>query len=724
MIKLARNLAHILKTYDFTQATHNIRTYGFSTFLENAIREVSKSPSQSVEKEFKFPDSSMGLPEEWRDYGMLRESISKMEKSRLTEVRSWPAEIESIDEKKIASYAESLEFSENAAPQISLVIPVYNNIKFTIECLLSIRKYTEQLSYEVIIVDDCSTDETGEILSNIRGLIYAKNSENLGFLRSSNLGATKARGKYIVFLNNDAQATFEWLRELINTFIDFQDVGAVGPKILFPDGRLQEAGALINPDCTTSLIGYGDDPEKPRYNYVKDVEYCSGACLAIETEVFHGLGGFNDDLAPAYYEDVDLCLRIRQKGLRVLYNPKAVIVHHLNVSSNSIGNTYKTRCITRNRQKICDKWQSRIDELNHLRLIAFYLPQFHPIPENDRWWGKGFTEWRNVAKAKPNYEGHYQPHLPADLGFYDLRLEEVMEEQAELAKRYGISGFCYYYYWFGGKRLLERPIEQMLKSGKPDFPFCLCWANENWTRKWDGRDNEMLMAQAHSEEDDILLIKDVMRYMRNKNYIRINGKPLFLVYRINLFPDIRRTVRIWRDICRAEGVGEIYLAMVESFEHAGAKDDPVGYGFDASVEFPPHSSGASIQVPGKLHNANFKGVVLDYRRAVLNYAKKEVPDYVRFRTVMPSWDNTARRQNNSHSFAYSTPGSYQAWLEFILKQTREQNFGDERLVFINAWNEWAEGAHLEPDQRYGHGFLEATRNAMEAGLLKKNRPAS
>lgn len=719
MIKLARNLAHILKTYDFTQATNNIRTYGLSTFLENAIREMSKAASPPEKEDLQFSYSPMDTPEEWRDYGTTLESISQMKKSRLAEVRPKPLELESIDEKKLASYAESLEFSENAAPQISIIIPVYNNLKFTIECLLSIRKYTEQLSYEVIIIDDCSTDESGEILPKIRGLIYVKNAENQGFLRSSNHGAKKARGKYVVFLNNDAQATFEWLRELVNTFIEFKDVGAVGPKILFPDGRLQEAGVLINHDCTTSLIGYGDDPENPRYNYVKDVEYCSGACLALETEVFHELGGFNDDLAPAYYEDVDLCLRVREKGLRVIYNPKAVIVHHLNVSSNSIGNTYKTQCITRNRQKIREKWQSRIDELNFIRLIAFYLPQFHPIPENDRWWGKGFTEWRNVAKAKPNYEGHYQPHLPADFGFYDLRVEEVMEEQAELAKRYGINGFCYYYYWFGGKRLLERPIERMLKTGKPDLPFCLCWANENWTRKWDGMDNEVLMAQTYSEEDEILLIKDIMRYMQNKNYIRINGRPLFLVYRINLFPDIRRTVKVWRETCRADGVGEIYLAMVESFEHAAVRDNPAEYGFDAAVEFPPHFAGAGIQVPGKLLNTSFKGAAQDYRKTVHNYAKKEVPGSVRFRTVMPSWDNTPRRQNDSLVFAYSSPGSYQAWLEFILKQTREQNFGDERLVFINAWNEWAEGAHLEPDQRYGHSFLEATRNAKEAGLLKK-----
>src|SRR5919109_5123826 len=158
------------------------------------------------------------------------------------------------------------------------------------------------------------------------------------------------------------------------------------------------------------------------------------------------------------------------------------------------------------------------------KLIAYYLPQYHPIPENDAWWGKGFTEWANVAKARPNYLGHYQPHLPADLGFYDLRVEETMEQQAALAQRYGIEGFCYFYYWFAGKRLLDMPLERMLRTGRPDFPFCIAWANENWTRRWDGRDHEILIAQQHSDNDDRAVISDMMRYLRRRNYIRVNGK--------------------------------------------------------------------------------------------------------------------------------------------------------------------------------------------------------
>lgn len=349
-----------------------------------------------------------------------------------------------------------------------------------------------------------------------------------------------------------------------------------------------------------------------------------------------------------------------------------------------------------------------------VRLIAFYLPQFHPIPENDSWWGKDFTEWTNVKKGRPNFVGHYQPRLPGDLGFYDLRDPDIMERQASLCKTYGVQGWCFYYYWFAGKRLLDLPLNQMIANSRPDIPFCLCWANENWTKKWDGGDNAILIAQRHSDEDDKVVIMDLIRYMRHPNYIRINGKPLLLIYRIALFPHIARTVEQWRQICRAQEIGEIYLVMVESWEVMGP--NPATFGFDASVEFPPHNMlFRPVAPPGWLLNAEFAGTILDYREGVLRSIGSQTANFVRFRTVMPSWDNTARRQNTPHIFVNSSPGAYQAWLETALAMTSEERRGDERIVFINAWNEWAEGAYLEPDQRYGYQFLEATLKAREKG---------
>src|SRR4029077_7166935 len=199
-----------------------------------------------------------------------------------------------------------------------------------------------------------------------------------------------------------------------------------------------------------------------------------------------------------------------------------------------------------------------------VKLIAFYLPQYHPIPENDDWWGKGFTEWTNVTKARPWFRGHYQPHLPADLGFYDLRLPETREAQANLARQYGIHGFCYYHYWFNGRRLLERPFNEVLASGSPDFPFCLCWANENWTRAWDGLEREVLIQQHYDSNDDLAHIRWLANAFRDPRYIRVHGKPLFLVYRVASLPDPMQTVSIWREEARRLGIGELFLCAVES----------------------------------------------------------------------------------------------------------------------------------------------------------------
>ena len=234
-----------------------------------------------------------------------------------------------------------------------------------------------------------------------------------------------------------------------------------------------------------------------------------------------------------------------------------------------------------------------IDADNGVRLIAFYLPQYHPIPENDEWWGKGFTEWRNVVRAKPLFKGHYQPHLPADLGFYDLRVPETREAQAELAQTHGITGFCYYHYWFNGRRVLNRPFDEVLRTGSPRLPFCLCWANENWTRRWDGANSDVLLQRRYSAEDDQAHIEHLIAAFSDDRYIKINGRPLFLVYRTISLPRPAQTAEIWRKACRAAGFPDLYLMRVES----DRKDiEPATIGFDGAVEFAPHW--AWIPAPG------------------------------------------------------------------------------------------------------------------------------
>ena len=350
------------------------------------------------------------------------------------------------------------------------------------------------------------------------------------------------------------------------------------------------------------------------------------------------------------------------------------------------------------------------------QLIAFYLPQFHPIPENDRFWGKGFTEWTNVTRATPQFVGHYQPRLPGELGFYDLRLIDVQRRQVELAKLYGIGGFCFYFYWFNGQRLLETPLEQYLANAELDLPFCLCWANENWTRAWDGRSKEVLIAQHHSPEDDLAFIQHLARYLADPRYIRVKGKPLVIVYRPGLLTAPHETAGRWRSWCRDQGLGEIFLAYVQSFESV----DPAKYGFDAAIEFPPNNMHCP-PYPGEVEllNPSFSGLVFDWEFFVRRSESFQQPSYTLFRGVCPSWDNEARRPGRGTVMFGSTPEGYRQWLKNVLQDTVSR-FDDqsERLIFINAWNEWAEGAYLEPDLRYGYAYLQATRDAIDDGAIR------
>jgi lipopolysaccharide biosynthesis protein len=340
-----------------------------------------------------------------------------------------------------------------------------------------------------------------------------------------------------------------------------------------------------------------------------------------------------------------------------------------------------------------------------VKVIAFYLPQFHPIKENDEWWGAGFTEWRNVTRARPNFVGHYQPHQPADLGYYDLRVPETRQQQADLARQYGVYGFCYYHYWFSGRRVLERPFNEVLNSGSPDFPFCLCWGNEDWTRTWIDTDNDILLAQRHEPEDIERFIVDLIPAFRDPRYIRVDQKPLLLVYRVDLITDIQHAADVWRRICEREGLNGLYLAAVQFL----GIDDPRLYNFDAAVEFPPHNYIGDDTLPSEpitYTNPDCRGWASDYEKVLRKALNRPTPDYVLFRGAMPSWDNTARRQDTSHFFINSSPAAFGYWMTELVQHTRLSHSAGHRLIFVNAWNEWAEGCHLEPDLKYGHAFLE------------------
>jgi Glycosyltransferase WbsX/Glycosyl transferase family 2 len=354
------------------------------------------------------------------------------------------------------------------------------------------------------------------------------------------------------------------------------------------------------------------------------------------------------------------------------------------------------------------------------KLIAFYLPQFHPIPENSRWWGPGFTEWTNVTRAKPLFPGHQQPRLPRDLGFYDLRLPETREAQVRLAREHGIYGFCYYTYWLhNGKRLLEGPMEALLTDGAPDFPYCICWANESWTRSWDGGAADVLVDQSHDDATNAAFFEGMVPHFRDPRYIRVEGRPLLLIYRATLVPDIPAMLGQWRELAQRHGLAMPYMVAVEFFDVNA--ELIIARGFDAVCEFPPIISGADqsvVAVAATGISPEFHGRLLDYELLATWFERRPDPAYRRFKGVTLGWDNTARRGAQATVCVNFSIERYRNWLSSAIAQTVRNAPAGQRLVFINAWNEWAEGTYLEPDLQNGLGYLEATRDA----LLGSNVP--
>lgn len=360
-----------------------------------------------------------------------------------------------------------------------------------------------------------------------------------------------------------------------------------------------------------------------------------------------------------------------------------------------------------------------------IKPIAIYLPQFHPIPENNAWWGNGFTEWTNVSKAKPLFKDHYQPHLPADLGFYDLRLEEARLAQEALAKQKGIYGFCYYHYWFNGKRVLEEPLNLKLKNTKEDLPFIMCWANENWTRVWNGGESDVLLKQKYSEEDDYNHIQELISYFKDARYIKVNEKPMFIIYRPNLFPDIKSTIALWRAEVKKAGFPDMYLGCAKTSEYESLINND---GFDFAFEFQPNFSNRPKPIKNnflrrysyeflrriKSPLKNKYNLVYDYEAfAKLQMKKEFIPNC--YPTITPMWDNSARRKVNYFILHNSTPEKYKHWLKYIKDNYPWDNM-PESFLFINAWNEWAEGNHIEPCQKWGTAYLDVTNEIVS----KKN----
>lgn len=381
--------------------------------------------------------------------------------------------------------------------------------------------------------------------------------------------------------------------------------------------------------------------------------------------------------------------------------------------------------------------------MKRARVIALYLPQFHPIPENDEWWGPGFTEWTNVVQARPLFRGHYQPRIPADLGFYDLRLPEVREQQAALAREAGIEGFCYYHYWFGhGKQLLERPFNEVLASGKPDFPFCLCWANHDWTNKtWvkgnSLRRDSMIMQMHYDFDDHRAHFNALLPAFRDSRYLTVEGRPIFGIWAPRKFPNIDKFIELWQSMARENGLPGIhfvgYTDNVRTFvrdekgkksywdvnQAASVYKEILDMGFDAVI-----SSGlyrAQTLCKGRLRTllsmvgrSSFLPYYYrtDYERTMLNYYVEEDAWENVYPTLLPQWDRSPRAGKKTNPLVDSTPKKFQKTIERAL-QIIQNKRPEHQILFLKAWNEWGESNYVEPDLRYGHGYLDAIRNAIE-----------
>ncbi len=358
-------------------------------------------------------------------------------------------------------------------------------------------------------------------------------------------------------------------------------------------------------------------------------------------------------------------------------------------------------------------------------ILAHYLPQFHPIPENDVWWGKGFTEWTNTAKAKPLFRGHVQPNLPADLGFYDLRVPEVREQQAELARNHGITGFAYWHYWFGnGQQILERPFNEVLQSGQPDFPFCLAWANESWTGVWHGLKDQILMEQKYpGEADHILHFNHVLPAFQDKRYIKIDNKPIFIIYLPQFLPDTAKFTKLWNDLAIQNGFAGMFFIGIYTMDW-----DHKLEGFEEKSVHPLHQYMAMFEASSfrrKKNNLinflmqrlkstyNYSDLVRNY-----NFSWLDNNDFVP--TILPNWDNTPRSGKKGYIIHGSTPALFREHFMSVVQFVKQQTTNKNNIILLKSWNEWAEGNYLEPDSRWGTGYLEVIRDVLKEFDMDSN----
>lgn len=641
------------------------------------------------------------------DYEAFAEEVGHLKRRRLIRVFG---ETDPIPDPIRPDELDASDREKTRRHSITVLIPFFSGLDRLRGCVRSVLAQSYPGTVEIVIADDASEEDARSLAAEL-GVRCVRQEKNLGFLQNVNAAATSATGEFLLLLNDDCELRAHSLEVLAAGFRD-PHVGICGPKLVFPDGRLQEAGGAIFGAMNTEMVGLSAPPELPCYGFDRDADYVSGAALVIRRSLWESLGGFDPDLAPAYCEDLDLCVRASGEGWRIRYRSDALVEHAFSATSNALSRQYKYQNSIRNKIKLVRKHEDRTAHYSKVLVGAFYLPQFHDVAENDYWWGRGFTDWANTVKAESHYRGHEQPRLPTELGFYDLNSPEVIEKQFDLARSHGVDFFNIYYYRFGDTTILDRPLQNILRNPSLRVRFACCWANENWARRWDGGDEAVLLKQDYSEASLDAVIDDFLTYAEDPRYLRVGGKPTFSFYRPLLVDRFAAFADRFRQAAHERGHGEVLLKGVMSMELGRVEKSATELGLDALLEFPPHDVGVEMDTTSLDATSAFEGRVFDYAKSNLYMIERRWKYPVRvYPTVFPSWDNTPRQDHRAHSFFGASPGRFQIAMEEALTHSIHFHPAGERVVYINAWNEWAEGAVMEPDRHFGRGWLNAVRNA-------------
>jgi len=357
--------------------------------------------------------------------------------------------------------------------------------------------------------------------------------------------------------------------------------------------------------------------------------------------------------------------------------------------------------------------------MNTAKIIAYYLPQFHPVPENDKWWGTGFTEWTNVGRAKPLFKGHYQPRVPADLGYYDLRLPKIRKQQAEMAQYAGIEGFCYWHYWFAGKRLLEQPFNEIIQTGTPDFPFCLAWANESWTGVWNNDHKRILIEQTYPGREDVIKhFYANLQAFKDSRYIKVEGRIVFVIYKPLNLPNAKEFIDLWNNLAVQNGLQGFYFIAV-STNPTYEVDKILSLGYDAVNVYNLKDVINKTSIFSRIN----KGISRKFFAGRLSLTKYEYEEIIEnwingrdyqeniIPTILPQWDNSPRSGRRAIIINNSTPNKFDKHVKSMLNLVSEK---ENKLLFLKSWNEWAEGNYVEPDLRYGKGYVDVLRKNLLA----------